>query len=168
MRRRIETHINPQHQRRHDDPRQRFEQKYVVEPNTGCWLWIGCLDQSGYPAIWLTGWNGSRKASRMSYELYKGRVQKNACVCHKCDMPLCVNPEHLFLGTQTENISDRTNKQRSARGEKHGNALLTETQVLDIRQRHKAGETMAMIARSVNVSHGCVSLIVKRKAWKHV
>lgn len=96
------------------DVKQRFEDKYIPEPNTGCWLWEGALESSGYGQITERS-NGSQKnhmAHRLSYEIYKGPLIKGMVVMHTCDMPSCVNPAHLKQATQKENMEDRDKKGR--------------------------------------------------------
>lgn len=89
-------------------------------------------------------------------------------VCHRCDNRRCVNPHHLFLGDQTENLADMRRKGRHARGEQMGTAKLSEEQVRDIRRRCHEGETQASIARLYEVHPMTVSQIVRRLAWRHL
>jgi hypothetical protein len=91
--------------------------KFIPEPNTGCWLWIGTTHPiGGYGRIkkridknkWV-----QYEAHRVSYELFKGIIPKYLMVCHKCDTPSCVNPNHLFLGTAKDNMQDMVSKGRN-------------------------------------------------------
>lgn len=88
----------------------------VPEPNTGCWLWTKSSDRDGYGKITITK-NGRRvvSAHRVSFEAFRGKIKKGLWVLHKCDVPSCVNPDHLFLGTHLDNIKDCTNKGRNRR-----------------------------------------------------
>lgn len=86
-----------------------FEDKYIPEPNSGCWLWIGAL-RAGYGNFWYKGKNES--AHRVSWLLHNGKIPDEKCVLHKCDMPSCVNPDHLFIGTQRDNVIDAVSKGR--------------------------------------------------------
>ena len=93
--------------------RERFEEKYIPEPMSGCWLWIGGTNEHGYGIIGLgkRGF-GNIKAHRASWKLYVGELAEDIDVCHKCDNPYCVNPQHLFLGTHKINMSDMCKKGR--------------------------------------------------------
>lgn len=97
------------------------------------------------------------------------------CVCHKCDVPACVEVAHLFLGTQQENISDMTAKGRGAsgerlgkKGEKHLQAKLTEEQVLKVRALYAEGITLTELARLMNVTKQNIYRIVHRYTWRHI
>ena len=113
---------------------QRFWDFVFPEPNTGCWLWVGPLSGSGYGRLNLGG-GVQVQANRFSWELHNGKIKANLFTCHKCDVRCCVNPEHLFLGTQTENLEDMVRKGRDnpKRGEDHPRSKLTEQMVLQIR-----------------------------------
>lgn len=96
--------------------RQRFEAKYEPIPECGCWLWTAAENEKGYGVIGVGGrGTGKRYAHRVSYELHVGPVPDGMCVLHKCDTPLCVNPDHLFLGTVADNVNDMTFKDRGKR-----------------------------------------------------
>lgn len=98
----------------------RFEKFYLPEPNTGCWLWFGSDDGHGrYGRFSMLG--RQIKAHRASWMIFRGPLADHLCVLHECDIPWCVNPDHLFLGTQLENAQDRERKDRGnhARGERH-------------------------------------------------
>lgn len=83
------------------------------EPNTGCWLWCGTVNSDGYGQLRMAG--RTTGAHRLSYEAFVGPVGPGLCVCHKCDVPCCANPDHLFLGTHADNAQDRSRKGRTAR-----------------------------------------------------
>lgn len=88
----------------------RFEQNHVRVPIAGCWLWTGTENGHGYGQMSVN--NKGRMAHRYSYELHVGAIPPGMVVCHSCDVPLCVNPAHLFLGTQKDNIRDMVRKGR--------------------------------------------------------
>jgi len=142
---------------------ERFEEKYIPEPMSGCWLWTSTVDKDGYGKIW-----GNRKlllAHRVAYELFKGPIPDGLCVLHTCDVPACVNPDHLWLGTKTDNNADMCAKGRQVNGEQHGSAKLTESQVLEIRA---ATESSRQIARRYGIDYSHVCRIRTRQKWRHL
>jgi hypothetical protein len=93
-----------------------FFDKIMPEPNTGCWLWAGRLHYKGYGEIGF--FSKKQKAHRVSWLLHKGEIPDGLFVCHKCDTPACVNPDHLFLGDNKDNIDDSVRKKRHASSRK--------------------------------------------------
>lgn len=89
---------------------ERFEQNYIPEPNSGCWLWLGALNKQGYGGIK----DGKTRilAHRFSYQYHKGLIPTGMCIRHTCDTPWCVNPDHLVEGTWAENNQDRARRGR--------------------------------------------------------
>ncbi len=114
----------------------RFDEKFVAIGSGDCWMWTANT-RSGYGQI--KGYCHKMKkyrplcAHRVSWELYNGKISGDMNVLHRCDNPLCVNPDHLFLGTHLDNARDRVEKCREARGERHGRSKLTDDEVDDIR-----------------------------------
>ncbi len=99
--------------------RGRFDSKWTPEPLSGCWLWTGSeRNDDGYGELWVNG--RMRRAHRIAFELYKSPIPNGMMVLHSCDTPLCVNPAHLFLGTNSDNIKDSYAKGRS---KPHGVAI---------------------------------------------
>lgn len=94
---------------------ERFEEKYEPIPEAGCWIWTACSHERGY-GLFYTGFNRKKGkmefAHRVSYEIYFGISPGDRSVCHSCDNPSCVNPNHLFLGSHKENMEDMMNKGR--------------------------------------------------------
>ncbi len=142
--------------------RERFESKFRVTP--GCWIWLKGLNK-GYGQYWDGKKN--RRANRFSYELYVGPVPDHLSVCHRCDNPICVNPDHLWLGTNDANTLDRVLKGRNARvlGSAQSTAKLTDEQALEIR---RASGMHKEIAARYGISTSNVSYIKSLKTWAHL
>jgi hypothetical protein len=87
-----------------------FEAKFIPEPNSGCWLWTACINSRGYGQIRVNG--KGILAHRLSYELHCGEIPNGKLVCHRCDCRICVNPDHLFIGTAKDNTQDMIAKGR--------------------------------------------------------
>lgn len=137
-----------------------------------CWNWIGGRTVDGYGRV---NWKGKLTlAHRLSWEFTNGQIPDGLNVLHNCpdgDNPACVNPAHLFLGTQGDNIRDMFSKGRGnrAKGEQHSNAKLTEKEIKSIRQRFaQGGVTKCQLGRDFGVSEVLIGLIVRRKSWKHI
>jgi hypothetical protein len=137
---------------------------------TRCWEWIAAKDQKGYGFIGI-GTGVATRAHRMSWVLAHGEFPKELCVLHKCDNPSCVNPDHLFLGTNQDNIDDRERKGRNIvyRGEDHGNAKLTDEDVLEIRRKYATGEAnIPKLSNEYHVSISSIGRIILRNSWTHI
>lgn len=158
-----------------------------------CWEWTASKVRSGYGQFKLD--NRHRKTHRVAWTIANGKLSHDGssyhgiCVCHRCDYRLCVNPSHLFIGTQQKNITDRDNKgrgktpdgsycarlhpERIPRGEASGMAKLTNARVIAIRAIHAAGgATQKELGARFGVSHSVISKIVSRtakhKLWTHI
>lgn len=147
--------------------KERFEEKFITEPNIGCWLWIASKNNKGYGEISIKG--KTMKAHRVSYELYKGNIPLGLCVCHICDIPSCVNPDHLFLGTHSDNMKDRQVKSRNPLtkfGEDNLSSVLKSEQVIEIRNKYIPRKySIRMLAKEYNVSFQLIQKIVTRQIW---
>jgi hypothetical protein len=133
---------------------------------TVCHLWTGALHRFGHGYFWYDGRTGM--AHRFSWELHYGDPGE-LCVLHKCDVPACVNPEHLFLGTLAGNCHDRTAKHRGAFGERMGAAKLTDAAVAEMRCRYAVGDVSHLtLAKSYGVSESAVRAVLRRQTWRHV
>lgn len=133
-----------------------------------CWNWTSCI-LHGY-GWFTTGHGRARGAHRIAWELAVGPIPDGLFVCHRCDNRACVNPGHLFLGTNADNMRDMREKgRRKGRGGKKGTAhcmaKLTDSQVLEIRG---SDGTQAAVAAAYGVSQALVHLIRHRKIWKHI
>ena len=93
---------------------ERFMNKIVINELSGCWEWQAAKNNIGY--AFIRDGNKMRTAHRVSYELHKGDIPRGLCVCHSCDNPMCVNPDHLWLGTHKDNLTDMKLKGRAAYG----------------------------------------------------
>ncbi len=144
----------------------RFYEKIMADPNSGCWLWTGSLDRHGYGQLSCLGSHRPHRAHRLSYELHYGPIGR-ACVLHKCDTPACVNPQHLTLGTQTENLADMRAKGRwkatPSYGEKHGMSKLTADAVTHIRRREMSQQKYADM---YGVCRTAVSAVMRGLTWR--
>lgn len=148
-------------------PRERFLAKVCPEPNGGCWLWRGQLRADGYGLAWMEG--KSRVAHRVAWMLFRGQIDSHLVVCHKCDVPACVNPDHLFLGTPRDNARDREEKGRGILGETVHSAKLSEAQVRRIKTMLAEGRMyMTELAREYGVTAGTIARIARGMSWRHV
>jgi hypothetical protein len=146
----------------------RFYDKFIPEPNSGCWLWLATRNAiNGYGRMGFCGL--TTYAHRVSWVLYNGEIPLETCVLHRCDNPICVNPEHLFLGSTQDNIDDKINKMRhmvkSGCDYTHLNAKLTPDEVRRVRKETGTANEVA-IRLGINVS--CVRHIRKKETYKHV
>ena len=162
----------------------RFWEK--VKKTDGCWTWMGAKDRKGYGKFSIGGSrnaDGSRRnsmvsAHRVSYELNVGAIPSGqgfhgTCVLHRCDNPSCVRPDHLFRGTNLENVRDMDTKGRrvvsTAVGGAHANAVLDENAVREIVRRHRYdGVSQAALAEEYGVAHSTINHIFTGRLWAHL
>ena len=149
--------------------RTKFLKHALIGSKESCWGWKGSKHKQGYGMAYAQG--AVIKAYRLSYLVNIGEIPEGICVCHKCDNPSCVNPDHLFLGTQAENILDMDKKGRRTpqKGAFNHNAKLSEAEVASLREVYsKGGNTISTLAKQYGLSiSGCYS-IIKRKTWSHI
>lgn len=138
------------------DYRAKFERLYMPEPNSGCWLWTAYIDPYRRYGVFSNN-GGNTAAHRFSWELYRGPIPKGMFVCHRCDNPPCVNPDHLFLGTSADNSRDMKMKRRSPRGERHYASKVTDAErVSAIKLRLSGTMTCNEVAKLYGVSRRSV------------
>jgi hypothetical protein len=143
---------------------ERFWSK-VEKDQAGCWLWTGARTPKGYGRFRIG--DAMFYAHRVSW-LLAGESPDPKPLMHKCDTPACVRPSHLRLGTPRENSGDMKAKGRQAQGERHWNRRLGASEVVEIRQRRAAGESIKALAEIFGVSESSISLISNRKKWRSV
>lgn len=167
-----------------------------VQKAAGCWLWTGYKDRDGYGRFKVN--SKTVGAHQFSYQLHRGAIPNGLHICHHCDNPSCVNSDHLFLGTNQDNIADRTRKGRTASGEHNGHytkpentkrgtthynygntnapqkgvgngrAKLTEDDVRNIRRLANRNLSKRAIAAQFGVTDVLIGKIIRRELWPHV
>jgi uncharacterized protein (DUF433 family) len=162
--------------------REFLKSKSEMVAGAGCHIWLGGLDKDEYGQTHYQGKN--IRAHRIAWILANGAIPNGLVVMHRCDVPTCINPHHLSLGTNQENTTDKIRKNRlrvasgdshymrvrpgSRAGEKSPTSKLTEQQVRSILGKCSSGESRAKIATEFNVSRTCISAIATRRIWKHL
>lgn len=136
--------------------------------------------KSGYGKFGVAG--KTLLAHRLSYIIHIGEIEKGKLVCHSCDTPNCVNPNHFFIGTIQDNVDDKVNKNRIPRGNEHHaktnpenlargekkSIKLTNEKILEIRMRFANGESRASLKKLFNIHHSTVGRVILRKSWAHI
>ena len=142
----------------------RFMDNVSPEPMSGCWLWTGSVrNVKGYGSIRVD--LVVQCAHRLSYKLFRGPIQHGLHVCHRCNVKACVNPDHLYLGTNAQNMADATRDGLRPRGERNGKTKFTEE---DVRAIRNSPLGCVRLARQYNVTKVCIMGIRRRRTWKHV
>ena len=174
----------------------RFHSKIARGSSTDCWLWNACVDQDGYGFFYLN--KKKQRAHRFALQVSGVDIPSDRVVMHSCDVTRCCNPDHLSVGTPTENRLDCVRKGRHAKGDTNGahtmpwrrasgdragsrvhpervargidvnTAKLSESDVIDIRQLHASGISQKSLARRFGVRQCTISSAVRRETWKHV
>lgn len=149
---------------------QRIYDKIFPEPNTGCWLWTGSLNASGYGTMKLTDSKQTSLVHRFVYKQLVSDIPAGLVVCHTCDVRSCVNPAHLFLGTVKDNSDDMIRKGRSYNrfGSNNPRAILTESDVKSIRSMYTSGIRKQVIADTFGVKFCTVDDIIYKRSWKEI
>ena len=131
----------------------------LVDQSGDCWEWRGRRDEQGY------GFASRKRAHRAAWEFANGRIRAGLCVCHRCDNPKCVRPDHLFLGSRAVNNADMRQKGRQARGSRVPQAKLTERRVRELRVLKQEGWSSTDLARWFGVSGTTVCHVLQGKVW---
>jgi hypothetical protein len=136
----------------------------MVTKSDGCWLWTGPVGGHGYGHFSVE--RRQVRSHRMAWELSNGPIPSGMYVCHRCDVTLCVRPDHLFVGTHRDNNDDKVAKNRHTFGARMPWSKLTESEVLEIRRLHsEGGSSHRKLGQLFNVSPAAIGLIVRRKNW---
>jgi hypothetical protein len=146
---------------------ERFFEKVIPVPEAGCWLWSAATNKAGY-GLFSVYRDSTRLAHRVSWGFHRGEIPQGMSVCHKCDTPCCVNPDHLFLGTAADNSADKIRKNRHnttdrVRGADHYSARLTESQAVEI---FLSSDSKRAAARKYGISSVAVMHIRHRRNWR--
>jgi hypothetical protein len=139
---------------------ERFADRFIPEPNSGCYLWTGTLHARGYGMILPNGSNTPMLAHRVAYELHCGPIEPGMVICHRCDNPPCVNPAHLFVGTQADNLADMDRKGRRQR-----NSAVDPEIIRAIRADSRPAKELAALH---NISVKTVRNYRDGKTWSHI
>lgn len=140
-----------------------------------CWPWMAGMDKDGYGKFSYPG-NRYARAHRVSWSIANGPIEDGLYVCHTCDNPSCVNPSHLFIGTNTDNMRDKVKKGRhnynaawNPIGSKNPRAKLSDAQVIEARRRWlQGGISKSQLAREMGVSSTLMSWVITGKVWRHL
>ncbi|TAM15933.1 MAG: HNH endonuclease [Pandoraea sp.] len=137
-----------------------------------CWVWTGSTNETGYGFLSIGSKSDKSRrnvlAHRFSFEMHKGEIPAGLNICHVCDNRACVNPNHLFAGTQADNVADMVSKDRHQKGSRNGRAKINEAVASQIFDEVKSGKTHTVVAQKFGVTRSLVSLIASGKRWRHV
>lgn len=143
-----------------------------IQKSGSCWNWTGAKNQDGYGKVESVLFKNLHSAHRIAWVLSCGEIPKGMQVLHRCDNPSCINPEHLFLGTHTDNVRDCAAKGRIRQGDRRGEnsstSPLKNFEVLQIREMAKSGWARSSIAKEFSVCRQSIDAIVNRKTWTHI
>lgn len=150
---------------------ERLKDGSVKNESTGCIEWVKHINPDGYGMLWFN--RGANRSHRVSWIVHNGEIPEGMHVLHKCDNRKCINPEHLFLGTNADNVADKVSKDRQARnnapkGEDSGKTILTNDDVLMIKHYIKRGDTYRSLAMLFGVTIGTICNIKKGRSWSHL
>ena len=155
----------------------RVMEKTVWVPWSGCWIFMGAVNEAGYGIVGKGGRGaGNDRAHRVTFQHFNGAIPAGMFVCHHCDTPSCCNPDHLFLGTNQDNMRDCWSKGRGSKpprnphvvGSAHPGAKLNESQVVEIRRLRREGWTLQSLAEKFGVGDVTILNVARRTRWRHV
>ncbi|MDX1532835.1 MAG: HNH endonuclease signature motif containing protein [Nitrosopumilaceae archaeon] len=142
-----------------------------IRTKDSCWIWIGAKDKNGY-GLMPSGLKGDqfpeRRVHRIIWHLFNSPIEKGKVVCHKCDNPSCVNPEHLFIGLPKDNTEDMLKKGRGIKGETSPSSKFKEKDIKEMRKKFNQGVRPLNIMKEFNISRQHLHSIVTFKSWQHV
>ena len=142
-----------------------YQYKECPYPELGpCHACVSHSGANGYP--YFTRGGKKQRVARYIFDKYRGKIPKGLSVLHLCDNPGCINPAHLYTGTQQDNINDMIKRGRSAKGEKNGRAKLTGQQVKEMRSNKKDSQTS--LAKKYRVSRRTIFKIKNNRTWRHL
>lgn len=138
-----------------------------LDPSTGCRLWNRCYDRSGYG--WVRYEGKARSAHRVSYQVFVGPIPDGLCILHSCHTPACIEPKHLRVGTQGDNMVDRALAGRYANGERHCRSKLKNSEVLEIKRLYSlGGVSYRQLAKQFGIAYVTIGKIIRGERWKEV
>lgn len=143
---------------------EKIENSSIKIPESGCWIWMKSLNHRGYGKTCL-GKGTNLSAHRVAYEEKYGKIPNGLMALHTCDVRSCVNPDHIFLGTQQDNMTDKVNKNRQANGENHGMSKLTKEQAIEAKF---SNEKASVLANRFNCAAVTIRQIRSGYIWKHL
>lgn len=150
---------------------ERFWSKVDIKPQSECWNWKGTKDPKGYGGFYLRKDKQHQfKSHRIAYQLTFGEIPEGLCICHKCDNPSCCNPNHLFLGSKSDNNHDAIQKGRAVyvSGERIKSSKLTSQQVIEIKRLSALGHSGRELAHQYRVDRSTIYRILYGISWKTV
>lgn len=145
-------------------PIHRFSKRISINLKTGCWIWDAHVNLGGYGQLTIN--KKPYLAHRFSYICFNGAIPEGMCVCHRCDVRNCVNPDHLFLGTNQDNTNDMLKKSRAGHQTGTFKIKLTQQKADEIRELRKQGLTLSQIAEKYDINHNTVSGVINNKSWR--